>query len=108
MKRPGPLQNVKSTKLLKKTEQANFFINVGLTNLAAKDIELVKHPTDIIIYACALMSYWAGLYGADMQSKILEGVKILVSCVHKVMAQQRRPSPRLLLDTREDTSEDDA
>ena len=33
-----------------------------------------------------------------MQGKILDGVKILISCVHKVMAQQRSSSPRLLLD----------
>jgi len=49
----------------------------------------LRHPTDIILYACALMTYWAGLYGSDMQGKILDGVKILISCVHKVMAQQR-------------------
>ena len=51
--------------------------------------------------------------GADMQGKILEGVKILVSCVHKVMAHQRRSPNRLLLegaasaqDTTDDTSEE--
>ena len=59
------------------------------------------------------MSFWEGLYGADMQGKILEGVKILVSCVHKVMAQQKRSPTRLLLegaasaqDTTDDTSEE--
>ena len=26
----------------------------------------LRHPTDIILYACALMTYWAGLYGSDM------------------------------------------
>ena len=44
------------------------------------------------------MTYWAGLYGSDMQGKILDGVKILISCVHKVMAQQRSFPPRLMLD----------
>ena len=84
-------------------------------NEACFEHKQLKHPTDIIIYACALLKYWAGLYGSDMQGKILEGVKILISCVHKVMAQQRRPSPRLLLDgpsrlhdTSDDASEDDA
>ena len=59
------------------------------------------------------MSFWTGLYGAEMQGKILEGVKILVSCVHKVMAQQKRSPTRLLLegaasaqDTTDDTSEE--
>jgi len=74
----------------------------------------LKHPTDIILYACALMTYWAGLYGSDMQGKILDGVKILISCVHKVMAQQRSSSPHLLLDvpsqpqaSAEDASDED-
>ena len=59
---------------------------------------MLKHPTDVLLFACALMSFWEGLYGADMQGKILEGVKILVSCVHKVMAQQKRSPTRLLLE----------
>ena len=59
---------------------------------------MLKNPTNIILYACALMTYWAGLYGSDVQGKFLEGVRILVSSVHKVMAQQKRVPPRLLLD----------
>ena len=76
---------------------------------------MLKHPTDIMLFACALMSFWAGLYGSDMQGKILEGVKILISCVHKVMAQQMRPPSRLLLDgptfapdTTDEASEEEA
>jgi len=38
-----------------------------------------------MLYTCALMSFWAGLYGADMQGKILEGVKILVSCHYELV-----------------------
>jgi len=53
--------------------------------------------------------------GADMRGKILEGVKIIISCVHKVMAHQRRSPNRLLLedaagaqDTADPTSEEGA
>jgi len=46
---------------------------------------MIRHPTDIMLYTCALMSFWAGLYGADMQGKILEGVKILVSCHYELV-----------------------
>ena len=45
-----------------------------------------------------LMSYWVGLYGSKMHGKILEGVKILISCVHKVIGQQKLSSPPLLLE----------
>jgi len=44
-----------------------------------------------------------------MQGKILEGVKILISCVHKVMAQQKLPPSCLLLDgpaSAQDTTDD--
>ena len=63
---------------------------------------------------CALLTYWPGLYGSEMQGKILEGVKILISCVYKVMPQQRRSPPLLLAETApsqdgdEDLTEDEA
>ena len=58
----------------------------------------LRNPAEILLYACALMTYWAGLYGADMQGRIVEGVKVLIACAHKVLAQQNRPSPVLLLE----------
>ena len=59
-------------------------------NEACFDNKLLRSPTEIITYACALMSYWSGLYGPEMQGKILEGVKTLLSCVHWASAQPRR------------------
>ena len=47
----------------------------------------LKHPITILIHACALISYWAGLYGSELQDKIMEGVKILLACAHKVLMQ---------------------
>ncbi|KAG2545295.1 hypothetical protein PVAP13_9KG423083 [Panicum virgatum] len=40
-----------------------------------------------------------GLYGQEMQGKILEGVKTLLSYVHWASTQPWRPSPLLLLDS---------
>ncbi|PAN21233.1 hypothetical protein PAHAL_3G451600 [Panicum hallii] len=75
-------------------------------NKACFENKKLKHPAEIIIHACALMSYWAGLYGAEMQSKIMEGVKVLLACAHKVLAQQ--PRPVLYLPApQEDTSEEE-
>jgi len=63
-----------------------------------------------MIYSCALMSYWAGLYSSDMQNKIMDGVKLLLSCAHRVLVQQQRPplliGPAHLED--DDTSADEA
>ena len=75
--------------------------------------KIIKNPAEIIINACALMSYWAGLYGPEMHGKILEGVKTLLSCVHWASAPPRRSLPRLLPSTTqaqasgEDTSDDE-
>jgi len=70
---------------------------------ACFDNKMLRNPTEIMIYACALMSFWAGLYDAEMHGKILEGVKILLSCVQWVTTQQRRqPPPRLLLGSTQD------
>jgi hypothetical protein len=62
-------------------------------NEACFENKQLRNSSDILIYVGALLTYWAGLYGSEMQGKILEGVKILVSCVHKVMVQQRRSPP---------------
>ena len=70
---------------------------------ACFDNKMLRNPTEIMIYACALMSFWAGLYDAEMHGKILEGVKILLSCVQWVTTQQRlQPPPRLLLGSTQD------
>ena len=56
-------------------------------NEACFENKLLRNPIDILIYACALMSYWAGLYGAEVQAAILAGVKTILSCAHGMLAQ---------------------
>ena len=41
------------------------------------------------------MTYWAGLYKEELQGGLVEGVKDLLACAHRVLAQQAR-SQRLL------------
>ena len=66
-------------------------------NEACFDNKQLRNPADIISYACALMTLWAGLYGAEMQGKILDGVKLLLSCASRMMTNQQCLSPPLLL-----------
>ena len=66
-------------------------------NSACFENKRLKNPAEILSYACALMSYWAGLYGVEMQGKIVEGVKLLLSCASRMMVQQQHPNPPLLL-----------
>jgi hypothetical protein len=32
----------------------------------------------ILTHACSFMSYWSGLYGAELQDKLLEGIKVMM------------------------------
>jgi len=44
------------------------------------------------------MKYWAGLYSSDFHGRLLGGVKVILACAHKVLAQQAGdPTNRLLL-----------
>ena len=63
-------------------------------NKACFEKKMLTNPLEILSHACALVSYWAGLCGADMQATILAGVKTLLSCAHRVLAQTSSPSPR--------------
>ena len=61
------------------------------------DAKLIRHPAEILLHSCASMNYWAGLYTADFQGKLLEGVKTLLACAHKVLAQQAGGRPASLM-----------
>ena len=82
-------------------------------NDACFNNKALRSPFEVLTYACALMTFWAGLYGSEMQGKILEGVKALLSCVQWSASQQRRSPPKILLKLaqeqapEEETSEDE-
>ena len=42
-------------------------------------MKVIKNPLEILIHVCSFLTYWTGLYNSEMQGKILEGVKILIS-----------------------------
>ena len=51
---------------------------------------LIKHPSEILIHAYALMVYWADLYNSEFQGKLLEGIKTLLAGAHRALAHQNR------------------
>ena len=69
---------------------------------------MLTNPLEIISHACALLSYWAGLYSTEMQATILAGVKKLLSCAHRVLAQPSIPFRPMLLPSTLDEDEDDS
>ena len=77
-------------------------------NTACFEKKMLTNPLEIISHACALLSYWAGLYSTEMQATILAGVKKLLSCAHRVLAQPSIPSRPMLLPSTPDEDEDDS
>jgi len=33
---------------------------------------------EVIMHACLFMSYWSGLYAAESQGRVLEGIKVML------------------------------
>jgi hypothetical protein len=48
-------------------------------NRACFDKKVIKHPAEVLLHACSLMNYWAGLYNEEFQGGLLEGVKALLA-----------------------------
>lgn len=59
-------------------------------NKACFEHKLIKHPAEIVCHACSLMFFWAGLYKADVQEQIADGVKLLLSMACRILTSQRR------------------
>jgi hypothetical protein len=57
---------------------------------------MIRNPAEILIHACALMTYWAGLYSSEIQQKLIDGVKVLLSCAHRVLGSWRSKGERCL------------
>jgi hypothetical protein len=47
-------------------------------NKSCFDKKTIKHPAEIVVLACALMKYWAGLYNTEVQEHLVEGADIML------------------------------
>jgi len=75
-------------------------------NRACFDQKMIKNPAEILMHVCAFMNYWAGLYNAEFQEKLMDGVKVLLSCTHRVLAQLGPLAPLLQLPVPSDARDD--
>ena len=75
-------------------------------NKACFEKKLIKHPAETMCHACALMSYWAGLYGAEFQARMAERIGMLLSTACRILISQRAP-PRLLPAAAEENDPDE-
>jgi hypothetical protein len=43
------------------------------------DKKWIKHPAEVVVYACTFMSYWTGHYNATIQEQIAGGVEKMLT-----------------------------
>jgi hypothetical protein len=48
-------------------------------NKAIFDKKWIKHPAEVVVYACTFMSYWTGHYNATIQEQIAGGVEKMLT-----------------------------
>lgn len=58
-------------------------------NKACFDKVVIKSPLDIIYHACALMTYWAGLYGEMDREQLVEGINTMLKIAEKILKRKR-------------------
>jgi hypothetical protein len=49
---------------------------------------LIKHPAEIILHACAFMSYWAGLFTPELQVDVAAGVDTMLAIAQKLLKKK--------------------
>jgi spore maturation protein SpmA len=70
--------------------------------------KMIKHSAEIMIHACAFMTYWAGLFNAELQGGLIEGSKIMLAFAHRmVLLQAGRSNARWMMMAPESLREDD-
>jgi hypothetical protein len=66
--------------------------------------KVLKNPLEIIISACALMCYWAGLYSESPQKMIKDGVNLMMKTAIRLIGSQAGDKPKLMNGTPEDAT----
>jgi hypothetical protein len=59
--------------------------------------KMVKTPLSIICNACALMSYWAGLYPAEDKDTLVARVNAMLQIAVKLLSRKAKPGETPLL-----------
>lgn len=65
-------------------------------NKACFDRIIIKHPVLFFYHICALIKYWAGLFGEADKKLLEDGVKILLQIAVK-LKEEREATGQLML-----------
>ena len=69
---------------------------------------LTKNPLAVIMRTCSFLSYWSGLYGSEIQGKLLDGIKVMMSVACRLMTQDSAPRRLPLPAPEEDRSDSES
>jgi len=76
------------------------------TNVVLKE-KKIKNPAEIICYACALMTYWAGLFPEMDKETLQAGVTTMLQIATKLMLRSKQGDDTLFLkESPDDNSQD--
>jgi hypothetical protein len=56
----------------------------------------LQNPMEIICHTCALMRYWAGLFGEADQETLLDGVNTMLKIAVKLLANPKQKDKKKL------------
>ena len=62
----------------------------------------IRHPVSIVCYACALMSYWAGLFEGEDRKALEDGVDTMLQIALRPVDKMVPGNNQLLLQQEED------
>lgn len=66
----------------------------------------ICNPISIVCHACALMSYWAGVYSEGEKEALIAGVNTMMEITLKLVKKKPRTAPLLLQDKSDDAPGD--
>jgi hypothetical protein len=68
---------------------------------------VLKNLIEIILSACAIMCYWAGLYSESSQKMIKDGVNLMMKTAIRLIGSQAGDKPKLMDNTPDDATRGD-
>jgi hypothetical protein len=54
-------------------------------NKAILTKNLIKHPVEIMLHTCALLSYWTGLFTPEVQEEVVAGINTMLAIAHGLL-----------------------
>lgn len=84
---------------------AGLFGKLGTKHVLKEKI--IQNPISIICHACALISYWAGLFLESDKEQLIEGANTMLHIALKLLNEKQNPSEDLMIEDEDASSQMD-